>query len=98
MESPKSSRERPPSLIPAVLSTYGTNACAAGLSLVNVLIIARALGPVGRGQVAFLIAVATLSSHFASLSLQESNGNFGGRFAHLRPTLLTNSVIFAGGL
>jgi O-antigen/teichoic acid export membrane protein len=91
-------RSRPRSLLPAVLGTYGTNAGASALSLVNVLIIARALGPSGRGQVALLIAIATLSSHFASLSLQEANGNLGSRLTELRPTLVTNSILFAIGL
>ena len=42
----------------ATVITYGTNLTAAVLSLANVLIVSRALGPEGRGDVVFLAAMA----------------------------------------
>jgi O-antigen/teichoic acid export membrane protein len=89
---------RPRTLTRAAAATYAANAGAALLGLVNVLAIARALGPEGRGDVAFLIAVAMLSSHVVSLSVQEANANLGASHPDARPALATNSVLFALGL
>jgi O-antigen/teichoic acid export membrane protein len=93
--------ERPASLMRAAAGTYAANAAVALLSLVNVLVIARTLGPAGRGEVAFLIAVSMLSGHLVSLSLQEANANLAASEPQARPGLATNSVLFAvalGGL
>jgi O-antigen/teichoic acid export membrane protein len=89
------SGERPASLTHAAAGTYAANAGVALLSLVNVLVIARTLGPVGRGEVAFLIAVSMLCGHLVSLSLQEANANLAASDPRLRPGLATNSVVFA---
>src|SRR4051794_38270276 len=88
-------RGRPMSLARAATMTYAAQAGAAFLSLVNVLAVARALGPAGRGDVAFLIAVAMLTSHVVSLSVQEANANLGASRPHARAALATNSVAFA---
>ncbi|MEA2482638.1 MAG: hypothetical protein QOC55_585 [Thermoleophilaceae bacterium] len=90
--------ERPASLMRAAAGTYAANAAVALLSLVNVLVIARTLGPSGRGEVAFLIAVSMLSGHLISLSLQEANANIAASDPHTRAGLATNSVLFAFGL
>lgn len=86
---------RPSSLFAAAAATYGTNLAVAVLSLVNVLVIARALGASGRGAVAFLVAVAVLSGHLGSLGVQEANANIGGAEPELRRTLAANSLVFA---
>ena len=93
-----SQAKRPASLVRAVATTYATNAAAAALSLVNVLIVARALGPTGRGEVAFLIAVGILTMHLATFSVQEANANFGGSEPEARRALAANSLVFAGVL
>lgn len=86
---------RPASLLAAAATTYGTNFIAAVLSLANVYIVARALGPVGRGEVAFVMAIPLMVFQVASLSLQESNANVGGSQPDLRPSLVTNSFLAA---
>ncbi len=83
------------SALAAALLTYGTNLAVSVLSLVNVLVISRALGPSARGSVAFLITVATMSGQFACLSVQEANANLGGSNAAARGRLATNSLILA---
>jgi O-antigen/teichoic acid export membrane protein len=90
--------ERPRSLVRTAAATYATNLAAVALSLVNVLIIARTLGPAGRGDVALLVAVAIVTAHLASLSVQEANANLAGSDPALRPALATNSVLLALGL
>jgi O-antigen/teichoic acid export membrane protein len=84
-----------PSFVSSALVTYGTNIAVALLSLVNVLIIARVLGPTGRGGVAFLTTVAFLSSQLATLGIQQANVNFAARDPRLQASLATNSLLFA---
>lgn len=83
------------SALAAALQTYGTNLAVSVLSLTNVLIVSRVLGPSARGSVAFLITVATISGQFACLSVQEANANLGGSHPGARARLATNSVILA---
>jgi O-antigen/teichoic acid export membrane protein len=53
------------------------------------------LGPTGRGEVAFLTAIAWFTSNLATLGVQEANANFAGSEPRLRRALATNSVLFA---
>jgi O-antigen/teichoic acid export membrane protein len=75
--------------------TYSTSLTAAVLSLANVLIVSRALGPEGRGEVVFLAAIAFFTSMLASAGIEESNANFAASEPHLRRALATNSVVLA---
>ena len=75
--------------------TYGANATAAVLSLVNVLIVARALGPVGRGDVAFLITVATMTGQLAGISVQEAVANLAGKEPGVRPRLAGTAIVLS---
>lgn len=84
--------EKRPSLVSAALATYATQLAAATLSFLNVLIVARSLGPVGRGEVAFLITVAILTANLATFGIQEANANLAGREPRLRRALATNSI------
>jgi O-antigen/teichoic acid export membrane protein len=83
------------SLAKDAVLTYGTNVAIAVLSLANVLVISRTLGPDGRGEVAFLTAIAWLTSNLASFGVQEANGNIAGTHPHLRRALAANSVAFS---
>jgi O-antigen/teichoic acid export membrane protein len=81
--------------------TYGTQVAAAFLSLGNVLIIARVLGAEGRGNVAFLTAIAWLTASLSTLGLQEANANLAAAEPRTRRALATNSVVLSalvGGL
>jgi O-antigen/teichoic acid export membrane protein len=84
-----------PSLLVAALATYGTNVGVAVLSLANVLITARALGPSGRGEVAFLTTVGFLTSQFATLGIQQANVNLASQRPALTTTLIANSVVLS---
>ena len=84
-----------PSFFAAAAFTYGTNVAVAVLSLVNVLVVARILGPSGRGGVAFLTAIAWFTSNLATFGVQEANANFAGAEPAARRSLATNSVLFA---
>jgi O-antigen/teichoic acid export membrane protein len=77
------------------LLTYGANVTAAVLSLVNVLIVARALGPEGRGSVAFLTTVAYLTAQLCTIGVHQANINLASREPGLTGRLATNSLVVA---
>lgn len=92
---------RPKSLVGAAAATFATNGATVAFSLLNVLILARSLGPTGRGEIAFVIAVWVLTAGLATLGFEEANANFGGRHPERRAALAGNSVVAAlvlGGL
>src|ERR671936_1151488 len=86
---------RPPRFASAALATFGAQLGAALLSFVSVLIVSRALGPSGRGQVAFLTTIAVLSSNVALLGIQEAHANFAAAEPENRRALATNSLILS---
>ncbi len=91
----------PPRFASADLATYGTRLAVAALSFGSILIVARSLGPEGRGEVALLTAIATLSSQLAVLGVDEANVNMASTDESRRPSLASNSIILAalfGGL
>jgi len=91
--SPKLGRLDP--FLVNVAMTFGTYVAAAFVSLVNLFVIARELGPVGRGEIVFLITVATIAGHLGALSVQEANANLAGTEPGLRRSLATNSIVLA---
>jgi O-antigen/teichoic acid export membrane protein len=88
-------RRRPSSLAHAAAATYGTNLATALLSLGNVLLVARGLGPSGRGEVALLMTIPLLVSQLANFGIHEANANLGASDPRLRSALATNSVLLA---
>jgi O-antigen/teichoic acid export membrane protein len=77
----------------AAVATFASYVAVALLGLANVILVSRSLGPSGRGQVAFLTTVATISGYVANLSLQEANANFAHRGSRLKAALGTNSLL-----
>jgi O-antigen/teichoic acid export membrane protein len=74
---------------------YGTQLGAAVLSLLSVLIVARALGAEGRGQVALVTAMTFLTANLATFGVQEANGNFAASEPSSRRSLATNSILLS---
>ena len=99
-KEPVTAAGRRPSAGRAALTTYATNLLMAALSLVNVLIMARALGPSGRGEFVFLTTIAMLTSTLSSLGVEEASANIAGRQPHRRRALGGNAALlsFAFGL
>jgi O-antigen/teichoic acid export membrane protein len=75
--------------------TYGASIGVAALSLVNVLIVSRALGPEGRGTVTFLTTVAMITSQLASLGVEEASANLAGQRPAHRASVATNALLLA---
>jgi len=63
--------------------------------MVNVLITARFLGPVGRGQLALVMSIAIVTSTLAGLSIDQANVNMGSVHPDVRRALATNALLFS---
>jgi O-antigen/teichoic acid export membrane protein len=64
---------------------------------VAVLMLARALGPTGRGTIAFITVTALVAARFAGLGLGEATTVFVARRPEARGALLANAVTFMLG-
>jgi O-antigen/teichoic acid export membrane protein len=64
---------------------------------VAVLILARALGPTGRGTIAFITVTALVAAKIAGLGVGEATTVFVARRPELRGALLANAVVFMLG-
>ncbi len=64
---------------------------------VAVLILARALGPTGRGTIAFITVTALVAARLAGLGITEATTVFVARRVEVRGALLTNAVVFLFG-
>src|SRR5688500_4013879 len=63
--------------------------------LVAMLLIARALGPSGRGTIAFITVTSMLLAWFSRLGVTEATVVFAAQRPSARPVLLTNILVFA---
>jgi O-antigen/teichoic acid export membrane protein len=63
---------------------------------VAVLILARALGPSGRGTIAFITVTALIAARVSGLGIEEATSVFVARRPEARGALLTNVVAFVG--
>ena len=59
-----------------------------------VLILARALGPTGRGTIAFITVTALVAARVASMGIGEATAVFVAKRPEARGALLTNAVTF----
>jgi O-antigen/teichoic acid export membrane protein len=78
-----------------VAGTFAANVAAAAVSLLNVLITSRVLGPTGRGELVFVLTVAALTSTLATCGIDEANGNLAAIEPERRPSLASNTVVLA---
>ena len=86
---------RRPTLVSSAVATFGTSIGVAALSLLNVLIVARALGPVGRGDIALLTTISYLPAQLFLVGVEQANVNLASSEPEARPALATNSIILA---
>ena len=76
-------------------ATFGTNVGVAVVSLLNVLVTARALGPSGRGELALLTTIAIFTASVSAFGLYEATANIGGREPARRGSLVANSIVLS---
>jgi O-antigen/teichoic acid export membrane protein len=91
--NPTSQRRRP--LSESTAFAYLSSVAAAAISLVNVAVTARVLGAEGRGQLVFLITIASLGSFIASLGVHQAVANFAGSDPSRSRSLAGASVVWA---
>jgi len=75
--------------------SFGSKVAAAALGLGNVLLVARVLGPEGRGSVAFVLATTLLVAQAASLGAHWAIPNLVARDRGLMRALTGNSVVLS---
>lgn len=72
--------------------TYATQVVVLGLQMVITIIIARALGPSGRGFYAVAVAVGALGVRFTTFGLHASNTYYVAKTPGLLPAMLGNTL------
>ena len=75
-----------------VAETFGTRVFLIAINAVNTILIARLLGPDGRGQYAVAIAIGAIGAQVLSLGLQSANTYFVARDRTLLERLTSNSL------
>lgn len=76
-----------------IAATFGTRVSVIGLGVVTSVLVARALGPDGRGTLAVAAALTGLAIQFGNLGLHASNTWAVARDPNLLPALAANSLI-----
>ena len=82
------------SLARGSLVVFGTQLVANAGFLLAVLIIARGLGPEGRGTIAFVVVCALVLSRVAAFGLTDGTLVFASQRSGARPQLLSNALAF----
>jgi O-antigen/teichoic acid export membrane protein len=81
-----------------VSQTYASHIVRILLGLVTTVIVARALGPAGRGTFATAAAIGALGVQFGNLGLHTANTYFAARDKKSIRVLLGNSIVVSFGL
>lgn len=79
-------------LTPDVLLTLGNKVGVLFLNVAGTVVVARTLGPTGRGAIAVAFSLALLLIQFGSLGLQSANPYFVSRDPRYLPRVITNSI------
>ncbi len=85
---------RPRSLAGSSLLLLGARIAGNAGFFVAVLILARSLGPTGRGTIAFLTVVALVLAHVVTLGVTSATLVFAAQRPGERPSMLVNLVLF----
>jgi O-antigen/teichoic acid export membrane protein len=80
-----------------VAETFGTRILLIGIGLVTSVIVARCLGPEGRGLYAVAATIGAIGVQFGNLGLHASNTFYAARDRTLLPALLGNTVMVTLG-
>jgi O-antigen/teichoic acid export membrane protein len=83
-----------------VLETYGTRLMVVAVTFATAIVIARELGPAGRGLYAVAATVGAIGAQFCNFGLHASNVYYVSRDRALLPALIGNTlaVVFAAGV
>src|SRR3954452_4126395 len=81
-----------------VFLMFGTKALVTVLNIGSSIVVARVLGPSGRGTVAVAIALTMLLVQFGTLGMTSANPYFVAQDADRRGRLVTNSLLLSLGI
>lgn len=87
-----------PNFFKSVVETFITRIIIVLVSLVTTVIVARLLGPEGRGLYTIASTIGALGIQFGCLGLHSANTNFMSKDKTLLPTLVSNSLAMSFGL
>ncbi len=79
-----------------VLLMVGAKLCGLVLGATTTVIVARSLGPAGRGSLASVYALMTLLAQLGTFGIASANPYFAAREPHMRARIAGNSLWFAG--
>lgn len=88
-------------LIRKIAETFATRLMLIGIGLLSTVVVARILGPEGRGLYAAAAAVSTIAVQFGNLGLHASNTYLVAKDRSLLPLLTSNSLfvsVLLGGI
>jgi O-antigen/teichoic acid export membrane protein len=86
------------SLIWNILTTLSARLLTLTLALISSIILARMLGPEGRGVFALVLLLPELARSFALLGFEQANAVYAGLEPEHRRTLVWHSAALAGGV
>ncbi len=84
-----------------VIETFSTRIFLIGIGLVANVMVARILGPEGRGYYAIAVAIGAIGIQFGNMGLHASNTYYVSRDRKILPELVSNSIFVSfifGGL
>jgi O-antigen/teichoic acid export membrane protein len=76
-----------------ILETFGSRVVSLGIKIVNSIIVARALGPDGKGVLALATVVLNLGTQFGSVSVNSSNAYYASQKPEWRGRLYGNTLV-----
>jgi O-antigen/teichoic acid export membrane protein len=80
-----------------VFETYATRVMLMGVTLLTTIVVARFLGPEGRGLYAVAAALGSLGVQFGNLGLHTANVYYASRAPEHLPSLIGNSLLIGLG-
>lgn len=80
------------SLLRRSVETYGTQLAVAFVNVLISAVVARILGPEGRGKYAVAVAIGAIGVQLGNIGLHASNSYFVAKDRALLPVLVTNSL------
>jgi O-antigen/teichoic acid export membrane protein len=80
-----------------VVETYATRVVLLGITLITTIVVARLLGPEGRGVYAVAAAVGSLGVQFGNVGLHTANVYYAARDPETLPLLVGNTLLVGLG-
>src|SRR5438874_12537420 len=97
-DEPRDTAHGTSQLIRNIGSTFGTRVAVMLIALLSSVLLARLLGPEGRGVFALLLLVPSLATSLGLLGFEQANAVYAGLEPRGRRTLIWQSAAVAAGV